>query len=828
MTRLADESPDPAGFPFAEVALPLPLDRLFTYAIPDALKSRAYPGMRVIVPLRNKLETGYIVSLSAVSPVEAPRRIIDVPDRDPVFAPDMIRLCQWIAGYYCCSLGEALQTAVPAGLKMRTTMRYTLQSELLATGRYSERQRKVIAELYQRGPLTDTQIAATVGNASLSNTLQSLIVRGVLLAEPVVTGPGVSMATETYVKLIEEAIPGPEVLERLQRTAPKQAAVYFDLLHGDPDQPAALLYQKHAAASPVLAALEKRGFITRYDRAYWRTPEFQADPRAREKMRLNAEQQAAFDALSGTMARSQYHTFLLHGVTGSGKTEVYLQAIEYALSIDRSAILLVPEISLTPQTVGRFMARFQERIAVLHSALGKGERYDEWRRAQSGEVRIVVGARSAIFAPLQRLGIVIVDEEHDTSYKQGDTPRYHARDVAVMRAKMNNAICVLGSATPSIESYYNTDTAKFTRLPLPNRATRGHLPEVRLVDMRAETRELRGQVVLSRILEQEVQRRVDAHEQVILLLNRRGHSPFVLCPKCGWVAQCNDCSVSLTYHARGAFLSCHYCGARHEVPPVCGDCGFNPLLFLGTGTQKVEEYLLRTFRTARIERMDADTTAGKGGHAKILGRFASGDIDILIGTQMIAKGHDYPGVTLVGILNADTSLALPDFRASEQTFQLITQVAGRAGRGDRPGEVVLQTYRPNHYAIQAAMRHDYATFYEREIAERKAAAYPPIRRMANFAVESEKAEVAGKAAARLKCIVAEQILALGFNGVELLGPSPAIVSRVMNKYRWNLGVLSRSAQRLNTLARAARAAFQEQPDASAVHLKVDLDPYGAF
>ncbi|MCX5756994.1 MAG: primosomal protein N', partial [Candidatus Hydrogenedentes bacterium] len=721
--------------PFAEVALPLPVDQLFTYGIPDALSGRAVPGMRVIVPFRNKSETGYIVSLSESSPVEAPRRIIDLPDRKPVFAPDMIRLCQWIADYYCCSLGEALQTAVPAGLKMRTTMRYTLQTELLTAGRYSERQRKVIAELFNRGPLMETQIAVAAGRASLSNTLQSLVARGVLFAEPVVTGPGVSMATETYVKLVEERIPPADELERLQRTAPRQAAVYFDLLHGDPDQPSTLLYQKHGVTSSVLAALEKRGLIVRYDREYWRTPEFPADPRARDKMRLNTGQQAAYDAITGAMARSSFQTFLLHGVTGSGKTEVYLQVIEYALSLDRGAILLVPEIALTPQTVGRFVARFQERIAVLHSALGKGERYDEWRRAQSGEVRIVVGARSAIFAPLKDLGIVIVDEEHDTSYKQGDAPRYHARDVAVMRAKMANGICVLGSATPSVESYYNCETGKFARLDMPNRATRGHLPAVRLVDMREEAKELGGQVILSRILEEEVNRRVDAREQVILLLNRRGHSPFVLCPKCGWVAECTECSVSLTYHARGAFLSCHYCNARHEIPPVCGDCGFNPLLFLGMGTQKVEEYLLRAFRTARVERMDADTTAGKGGHAKILGRFAAGDIDILIGTQMIAKGHDYPGVTLVGVLNADSSLSLPDFRAAEQTFQLITQVAGRAGRGDRPGEVVVQTYRPNHYAIQAAMRHDYAAFYAHEIAERKAAAYPPIRRMANFAVE---------------------------------------------------------------------------------------------
>jgi primosomal protein N' (replication factor Y) len=433
-----------------------------------------------------------------------------------------------------------------------------------------------------------------------------------------------------------------------------------------------------------------------------------------------------------------------------------------------------------------------------------------------------------VFAPLPKVGVIVVDEEHDTSYKQTESPRYHARDVAIMRAKINNAICVLGSATPSIESYHNSETGKSVRLELRRRATNATLPTVEIVDMRAETRESGGKLILSQKLEAAVKARVETGDQVLLLLNRRGFAPFVLCPQCGWVAECRDCNVTMTFHTKGGYLLCHYCNARREVPQVCDKCGFNPLLFLGTGTQKIEDYLMRSFADTRVERMDADTTTGRGGHAKILGRLAAGDIDILIGTQMIAKGHDYPGVTLVGVVNADTGISLPDFRAAENTFQLLTQVAGRAGRGQRPGQVIIQTYRPQHYAILAAAEHDYAGFYEHEIVERRRAGYPPFRRMANLAIECEDPLDAERATALLHRAVRTQIDALDFRGVEVLGPAPATVRRVKKKYRWNIGLLSKSTKRINTLARAVRDAFGEQTPPPRAQLKIDLDPYGVF
>ena len=810
---------------FAEIALPLPLDQTFTYSVPAPLRSRIAVGMRAVVPFQKRVETGYVVALSAASDLTGIRPLIDLPDPEPIFTSEMLGLCRWIADYYCCAWGEALQCAIPAGIQIRGKLRYTLLTDQLASGRFTERQRKVIAELHRRGPLTEGQLAATVGRTALSNTLHSLTARGILLAESVVSDASISIRMETWARLVEARIPNADELAALQRRAPKQAAVYLDLLHGEPERSAPSLTAKHGVGSDILRALEEKGLIERFDRELLRSPEFEADAKSRHKFALNAEQKAAFDAITRALEDGRFQTYLLQGITGSGKTEVYLQAIEHALGLGRDAIILVPEISLTPQTVGRFKARFQEQIAVLHSALSPGERYDEWRRAQRGEVRIVVGARSAIFAPLPNLGVVVVDEEHDTSYKQGETPRYHARDVAIVRASLCGAVCVLGSATPSVESYYNSESGKSARLELLQRATNSLLPEVELVDMRNEVKELGANAILSRTLEAEVNARVESGEQVILLLNRRGFSPFVLCPQCGWVASCEDCNVSLTYHAHGAFVSCHYCGARHGIPQVCGECHFNPLLYLGAGTQKVEDYLMRAFPASRIERMDADTTAGRGGHAKILTRFAAGEIDILVGTQMIAKGHDYPGVTLVGVINADTGLSIPDFRAAENTFQLLTQVAGRAGRGNRPGKVIVQTYRPKHFAIQAAAHHDYAAFYAREIDDREGAGYPPFRRMANLAIECEDPLLAERYAEALGRVVRQQAERLGFKGVQLLGPAPAVVRRVKKKYRWNLVTVSKSGKRLNALMRASREAFDAECGNARVQLKIDLDPY---
>lgn len=813
---------------FAEVVLPLPLDRTFCYAVPISLRQRATLGMRAVVPVGNRVDTGFIVALSDTPAVESVKALIDLPDEAPVFSPEMLSLCRWIADYYCCSWGEALQCAVPSGLKIGTRMRYQLVPDMINAGRFTDRQRQVIAALYSRGPMTEGQLAAVAGRTALSNTLAALVRRGILLAEPVMKEAGVSIRQEHYARAVPERALDTAAIEALQRRAPKQAAVYLDLRHGGREVPVGELAAKHGTTSAAIRALEAKGLLAIETRELYRAPAGGADNQAKEKYPLNEQQQAAYTAITDAVEARTFQTFLLRGITGSGKTEVYLQAIERVLALGRDAIILVPEISLTPQTVGRFVARFEHDIAVLHSGLSLGERYDEWRRAQRGEVRIVVGARSAIFAPLPDVGMIIVDEEHDSSYKQGETPRYHARDVAIMRARASGAVCVLGSATPSVESYHNAEIGKSIRLELTERATRGALPKVNIIDMRAESRETAGKVILSRTLEDAVNAKVEAGEQVILLLNRRGFAPFVLCPQCGWVAECEDCNVSLTYHSEGSRLRCHYCDATRPKPEICDKCFFNPLIYLGTGTQKVEDYLMRAFPKARVARMDADTTSGKGGHAKILGRFANREIDVLIGTQMLAKGHDFPGVTLVGVVNADTGLTLPDFRAAEQGFQLLTQVAGRAGRGELAGEVYIQTFRPKHYAVLAAAHHDYAGFFQQEIAHRESAQYPPFRRLVNFAIESEDGELAERAALALNRIVRELARTEAFRGMEVLGPAPAAIKRVKKNYRWNLGVLSRSAAKVNALTRQSRDRFQELHKGRKVLLKVDLDPYGTF
>jgi len=813
---------------YVEVALPLALDKTLTYAVPEALRDRTAVGMRALVPVQSRVALGIIVEVSESCSALEPRPIIDLPDDAPVFDDVMLQLCKWIAEYYCCSWGEALACAVPAAIKSGPRVRYHLIEEQLGAGRLSERQKKIMAALYKHGPMTTGQLAKVGGGQSLSNTLKALVKRGILREERIFRDSEESILKELWVRLIAESAPDAEALLALQRRAPRQASVYLDLLHGRHERAATELYAKHNVTRDVLRALENKNLIASYETELYRIPDMKADALAITKHRLNAEQQAAYATVCAALNNKHYATFLMRGITGSGKTEVYLQTIEKALALGRDAIMLVPEISLTPQTVGRFYARFRQDIAVLHSGLSNGERYDAWRRARAGKVRIVVGARSAVFAPLPDVGIIVVDEEHDNSYKQNDTPRYHARDVAIVRARMNNAVCVLGSATPSVESYYNSEAGKSTRLELLQRATSGALPKVKLIDMRREHLENPGQLVLSPLLEEAVRRRVAAREQVILLLNRRGFAPVVLCPQCGWVAQCADCQVSLTYHSAGGSLRCHYCDASHPKPEVCGECGFNPLVYLGLGTQKAEDYLLRTFSDARIERMDADTTSGKGGHAKILGRFADGQIDILIGTQMLAKGHDYPGVTLVGVINADAGLTLPDFRAAEQAFQLLTQVSGRAGRGDKPGEVFIQTYRPKHYAIVAAAMHDYEGFYRREIEYRRDAGYPPFRRMVNFMVESADPMVVERESMRLRRIACEQIERLGYRGLALLGPAPATIRRMKKMYRWNFAVMSRSSSRVNQVAREVRDAFNAACPGDKVKLKIDLDPYGMF
>jgi primosomal protein N' (replication factor Y) len=533
---------------------------------------------------------------------------------------------------------------------------------------------------------------------------------------------------------------------------------------------------------------------------------------------LNPAQQEAFAAIGAAIESGQFRTFLLHGVTGSGKTEIYLNAIEATMAAGRGSLMLVPEIALTPAVAGQFFARFGDRVAILHSAFSDTERSEQWRRIRSGAAGVVVGTRSGVFAPVRNLGLIVVDEEHDQSYKQEETPRYNGRDVAIVRAQAAGACVVLGSATPSLESRYNAQRGKYTLLELPERIEKRPMPRVELIDMREEFLETRKQATFSRRLVEGIGQRLDNREQTMLLLNRRGFSSFVACRTCGERIQCRNCSVTLTFHRRDRRLLCHYCGYAERVPSVCPKCHSEHIYFLGVGSEKVEEELHREFPRARITRLDRDTVTGKRQYEVILQGFREGNFDILVGTQMIAKGHDIPNVTLVGVVSADVGLGLPDFRAAERTFQLLTQVAGRAGRGDLPGIVLVQTINPDHYAIRMAAAQDYQAFYEKELNFRRMMHYPPFTAMANLLVRSEKQEEALRLSAELG-----RLLTPAPEKIKVMGPAEAPVPRLKSEFRYQLLIKSADRKLLNVLLQRVRD-FALDNKWPATALVIDVDP----
>ncbi|HEY8174244.1 MAG TPA: primosomal protein N', partial [Gemmatimonadaceae bacterium] len=668
------------------VALPLPLYQPLTYAVPDDLAARVAIGSRVVVPVRGRKAMGFVVGDGAQRDGVTPKPLIDAPDNKPVLDASLLAVCRWIAEYYVAPLGVVLRTALPAALT---------------------------------GPETPVPVRKTRRLAILKTELPTLIEREKTFARA-------KRQREVY-----------ELIESLGGSAPVE-----------------LLLERMSFSPSVLASLADRGIIEIGAEVVARDPFAARGTPVDAKLSPTKPQQDAIAALARGRAGE---VFLLHGVTGSGKTLVYLDLLR-ALVNERgkTAIVLVPEIALTPQTVSRFRAVFGDKVAVLHSALSDGERYDAWLALRRGDKRIAVGARSAIFAPLRDLGAIVVDEEHETSYKQGEAPRYHAREVAIVRAREQGAIVVLGSATPSLESWTNAKSGKFHLLTLPDRVGGGRLPNVRIVDMRvpkgeappkpATTSEALARLVLSEPLEDALRTRLDRNEQAILLLNRRGYSAFIQCASCGAVEVCPNCSITLTYHRSPERLVCHYCQHTEEPRRTCRRCGGAVLRQRGLGTQQVERILAERMPAMRIARMDVDTTSGKWAHADILDRVEHGDVDVLLGTQMIAKGLDFPNVTLVGVVDADVGINLPDFRASERCFQLLSQVSGRAGRGAKGGRVLIQTRLPGHHAVRYAVAHDYGSFVREEMAGRVDPPYPPTVRLVNIVfsglVEASTAKLA--------------------------------------------------------------------------------------
>ena len=801
------------------VPLGAPVDREMTYRVPEDLHGRIHVGSRVLVPLGVRWTTGIVAGFLDQCDLETVKSVGMLLDAYPVISPNMLALCRWIAGYYLCTLSEVLKAALPAGIHTDSGQRIALKDGgQLPDGVVSAQQQRVLDHLSSSGPVTLRQLERGLGMRGVRSAVYGLVQRGVLTTYQEMAGPRVKPKQERFVKLVPQDARWMGVeLPQLANRAPKQAECVRRLWTAGGELRVADLTASGIQAG-VLRALADRRLVHFVHHEIRRDPYSDLEVSPPEDLTPTAHQRQVLAEICSGMDSGGFHTYLLHGVTGSGKTLVYIQAVSRALEAGKGAIILVPEISLTPQTVRRFMAHFGNRVAVLHSALSEGERYDAWREVREGNRPIVIGARSAVFAPVKNLGVIVVDEEHDSSYKQADpSPRYNARDVAVMRGKMEGIPVVLGSATPSLESYYNATTDKFRLVSLPERVDARPLPEVTLVDMKKE-----GGGLFSQPLREKMTDRLQKRERVILLQNRRGYAPFVQCTDCGVALECPNCQVTLTYHATGRRMLCHYCAQNVSAPSQCASCGGTNLQLFGVGTQRVEETLNAQFPEARVLRMDVDTTRQKGAHDRILEAFRRGDADILLGTQMVAKGLDFPGVTLVGVISADTSIHLPDFRAGERTFQLLTQVSGRAGRGEIPGEVVVQTYLPDGEAVQCAQEHDFLRFAQIELASRSSVGYPPFGRMALFLFRGPDETLVARAAG----FCAEAMRAAALPEVDVMGPVQAPLARIRGNYRWQVLLKAPSPRKLNTLAHEALTQFGDKRGGrrTGVALDVDVDP----
>jgi len=808
---------------FCNVALPVPLRKTFTYAVPEALRETLRTGSRVLVPFRRKFLVGVVVDFAESEPQGTTvRKISKALDSAPALTPKLIELAQWIAGYYLAPIGEVFRAMLPPLTELKT------QRQIVLTEAGHE-----AAEDLSAGPLLQGLI---VGEARLLAKLKER--NGSLPLSPA-TNPGVEDAAlqrlqrRGLVEFRESLLGRKRKMERV--IAWKGAEGRAEKRFGEKEEKIRALLETERGPLPMPQLLKlahiSRALIERLLRdgilESWEEPidpaedPFDAgyEPPAHE---LNTEQESVLKAIRARFELGEFGVLLLHGVTGSGKTEVYLRAVQETLARGKTAVILVPEIALTlwigRQCRGWFGAKF-EGVAVLHSALSDVERAREWWRVRTGEARVVVGTRSAVFAPLENLGLIIVDEEQENSYKQEETPRYHGRDVAIVRAKMEGAVALLGSATPSLETYHHARNGKYELLTLASRVAERSLARVEIIDLRDEFQQTQKTSPIGAALHAGVQECLSSGTQALVLINRRGYSWSVLCRSCGASVQCANCSISMTHHKSRNRLECHYCGSVQQVPKLCPKCQSQYVYFFGEGSEHVEERLRKEFPGARIARLDRDTARTKRQYQETLGAFASGALDILVGTQMLAKGHDFQRVTLVGVVSADSLLNLPDFRAAERTFQLLTQVAGRAGRGELPGRVLIQTYYPEHYAIQDAVRQDYAAFFERELHFRRMMAYPPFASLANVIVRDTNLEKAIRWARQLS----EYFSPHDGKDVRILGPATAPLARLKKEHRFQFLLKSPKRSVLTKLLSGAMT-YCDAKEISQTAVLVDMDP----
>ena len=796
----------------AKVIVDIPsksVDFTFYYIIPIMLKTMIQIGMRVIVPFGPRTIQGYVIKITdqpdSNIDIKKLKEIKEIQDIKPELTEELIQFTEWYNNYFVTKRISMLEVMLPSAIKAKYTKVFSIEDtnalpETLAgkfdsSGHYAFKAAQQNDDLTQIAPLLKQGIVSEV--TLLSQNVNKKKQRAICVVE------GFNYDS---------------VLNSLEKSK-KQYELYAFLL--DEQHRIVLLKEIEAMgySKSSVDTLIRKGFVEKYDAVVERDPfetrVFEQDV----KQHLTSDQQRAFEAISEKIHAHEQCTYLLHGVTGSGKTEVYLQTIEEVLNLNRQAMMLVPEIALTPQMVLRFKRRFGDEVAVLHSGLSKGERYDEWQKIRDGKARVSVGARSSVFAPFKNLGMIIIDEEHESSYKQEDYPRYHARDIAQWRSEYHQCPLILGSATPSLESFARAEKGVYELLSLPNRVNQQALPEVEIVDMREELNS-GNRSMFSNQLRDAIQQRLDNQEQIVLFLNRRGYASFMLCRDCGHVPQCPNCDISLTYHKSTDQLKCHYCGHQEVPPNQCPNCESEHIRQMGTGTQRVEELLQEAFQEARIIRMDVDTTSRKGAHEKLLNDFGSGKGDILLGTQMIAKGLDFPNITLVGVLNADTMLNLPDFRASERTYQLLTQVAGRAGRHEKEGQVLIQTYNPDHYAIKDVQENDYTAFFQKEMNYRKIGKYPPYFFLINFTIAHKEMKKVMEASKHIHKILLQHLT----DKALVLGPSPAALSRINNEYRFQILVKYKREPALHEALKYLDDYYHDQYLKEKLSLKIDIAP----
>ncbi len=791
---------------FAQVALPLPAPRLFTYKIPTHLEAGLDVGFRVLVPVQKRLLSGFVVGLTETTDIKKAKEIIDLLDPYPLFSREMLNLTKWVSEYYFCSWGETLRAALPAEIHVKSELwverTVDLSTDLDEKKRpFSPRQKEVLKHLSdQKRKLS--WLKRKLGGKGLYAELHDLERKGHVRMFSQLGKPRVGIKYEKIIRLKNFGNTPSEIellklaISALKRKAPKQAKCLELLLDKGGQLSVEDINLEVEKNGRALDALRKRELIEFDVAEKVRESDWGLGLPENKEIVLNKEQKEILDKVKASLESNAHSTFLLHGITGSGKTQVYIEAIREALKMGKRTLVLVPEISLTPQIISRFKANFGDLVGSLHSRLSAGERYDSWRKAREGKFPIMVGARSAVFSPLENLGLIVVDEEHDASYKQDDpAPRYNARDVAVMRGKLNNAVVILGSATPSLDSYFNAQKGKYVLCQLEQRVEERKLPEVKIIDLREEKKK-GNRDILSSSLSSLLKEKIEKNQQALLFLNRRGFSSFIKCSECGHIMRCPRCDITLTFHRTDFSMRCHYCSFTQKAPDLCPNCQGTRFIYRGVGTQKIEEELNRDFPQVSVQRMDLDTTSKKGSHRRILSDFGKKKFNVLLGTQMIAKGLDFPQVTLVGVVSADFSLDLPDFRTKERTFQLLTQVAGRAGRGDLGGEVIIQTYYPDEQAIKLAAKHDFAAFYQNEMDQRKELGYPPFGHLILVLFSGKDQKRVISQSEKFRSLLKGRLREKNLRETEILGPAPAPLSRIKNQYRWQMIIKTKTARRV--------------------------------